>query len=201
MVFTACWVFACALIFVSYRVNRRLAGDSFSVDAYRVALTASAVLLLAILAESLVNPLYEYSTGAKLWEYRVLPLHDRNVSALAVVMWTAYGIHLYFMLQSLEKRLPARWNNRCGKAFVIGFEAPLFAEVSGNLVFLALADQYYAYYLPADVGHLTSFQVVPIYMLCIFIGLGVLRALERLPRRVELPSALFAGGIAWLLLG
>ena len=62
-------------------------------------------------------------------------------------------------------------------------------------------NNYYAYYLPTDVDHLTSFRVVPVYVLCIYFGLGILSVLERLPRSVVLPPALFAGGIAYLFAG
>lgn len=201
MEFVAGFTFATLLILVSYGANRWAMDGRLEIDPYRIALTASAVLLLAIVGESLVNPLYTWWMGSKLWEYRVFPLHDRNVSALALVIWTAYGVHLYFTRQTLESRLPGRLNNNIGKSLVIGFEAPFLSEVSGNLVFLAMTGQYYAYYLPSDVSHLTSLQVVPIYMVCVMTGLAVLRTLERLPRRAALPPLLFASGIVYLFAG
>jgi hypothetical protein len=194
-------LFALLMMLSSFVINRRLLGDRLVIDGYRLALTASSVLLLAVIAESLINPLYELWLGSKLWEYRVFPLHDANVSALAVVIWTAYGVHLYFSRQSLEQKLGARWSGTCAKSLIMGFEAPLIFEVSGNFVFLLLMNKHYAYYVPADVNHLTSFQVVPIYILCIFFGLMILTMLERLPRNRVLPPALFIGGIAYLFTG
>lgn len=194
-------LFSITLVSASYALNRRLIGAKLHIEPYRLALTASAVLLFAILGEAIVNPLYEYWFSSKLWEYRVLPLHDGNVSALAAFIWTAYGIHLYFTLQTLEQRLPSRLKNSYAKAFLIGFEAPLIAEVTGNLVFLSMANTYYAYYLPSDIGHLTSLRVIPIYMICIFVGLHLLRSLEQLPKKKAMPPVLFAGGIAFLLAG
>ena len=194
-------LFALLLILSSFIINRRLLGGRLVIDGYRLALTASSVLLLAVIAESLINPLYELWLGSKLWEYRVLPLHDANVSALAIIVWTAYGVHLYFTLQSLDHKFGSRWNGACTKAFIIGFEAPFISEVSGNILFLLLMNNYYAYYLPSDVHHLTSFRVVPIYMLSIFFGLMILKRLERLPRTRVLPPVLFAGGIAYLFAG
>jgi hypothetical protein len=193
--------FALLLMLTSFLVNRRILGGEMVIDGYRLALTASSVLLLAVVAESLINPLYALWAGHKLWEYRAFPLHDANVSALAAVVWTAYGIHLYFTRQSLDRKLGPRWNGNVAKALIIGFEAPFVFEVSGNFVFLLLLNNYYAYYLPADVDHLTSFRVVPLYMLCVYCGLGVLQVLERLPRLTVLPPALFAGGIAYLFAG
>ncbi len=194
-------VFALLLVLVSFTINRRLLGGKLVIDAYRLALTASCVLLLAVIAESVINPLYEWWFGAKLWEYRVFPLHDANVSALAIIVWTAYGVHLYFTQQSLDQKLGKGWNRTCAKSLIIGFEAPFIFEISGNFVFLLLMNNYYAYYLPADVHHFTSFQVVPVYMVCIFTGLLILKMLERLPRHRALPPALFAGGITYLFAG
>jgi hypothetical protein len=191
---TAAVLFATVLVLASFAFNRWLLGGELLVDRYRLALTASAVLLLAVLAEASINPLFELWLGGKLWEYRVLPLHNANVSALGLVVWTAYGVHLYFTRQSLERRLRGRWKGTCGKSLIIGLEAPFLFEVSGNLVFLTVMHNYYAYYLPADLHHLTSWRVVPVYMVCVFCGLVILGAIERLPRTPLLPGALFAGG-------
>ena len=80
--------FATLLILISFAVNRRILGGRLVIDIYRLALTASSVLLLAVVAESVINPLYAMWVGNKLWEYRAFPLHDANVSALAVIVWT-----------------------------------------------------------------------------------------------------------------
>lgn len=194
-------VFAVFLVTFSWYVNRWLCKGELRCDAYLLALTASAVFVLAVVLESLVNPVYELLFGQKLWEYRVLPLHDANVSALSAALWTAYGIHLYFTLQSLRHRLPGKLKGRPGRALVIGFEAPLFAEVTGNLIFLAIAGKYYAYYLPGDLLHLTSLQAVPVYAACVYFGLHVLDRIEQLPRRREIPLGLFAAGVLFLLTG
>lgn len=199
-IFTAI-LFSLGLVAASFTINRQLLGGRLVVDSYRLALTASSVLLLAVVAESVINPFYEQLFGSKLWEYHVFPLHDSNVSALAVIVWTAYGIHLYFTRQSLDQKLGVHWNSTGTKALIISFEAPFVFEVAGNLLFLQLMDRYYAYYLPTDVYHLTSFRVVPVYIFCIFLGLVILKLLEQLPRNRLLPPVLFAGGVAWLFAG
>lgn len=194
-------VFSLLLVTISYSINRRLLGEKLVVDVYQLTLTTSCVVVLALAAESLVNPLYTAWAGQKLWVYRVLPLHDGNVSALGGMVWAAYGIHLYFTRQMLLRRLPNGLNNNAGIAVIMGFEAPFICEVLGNLLFLQLLGEYYAYYLPGDVFHLTSFQVVPIYMLCLFVGLVILGKLESLPRKMVLPPALMSAGVAYLVTG
>ncbi len=76
-------VFAVFLVTFSWTVNRWLCGGELRCDRYLMTLTASAVFLLAILLESLVNPAYEILFGHKLWEYRVLPLHDANLAEVS----------------------------------------------------------------------------------------------------------------------
>ncbi len=191
--------FSALLVTLSYGVHHRLLGPGQRIQPYDLALTVTAVFLLAILGESLINPIYEWSVGRKLWEYRILPLHDGNVSALAVLIWSAYGIHLYFIQRTLDHRLPPRLRNRYGKALIIGLEAPLVWEVSGNLFFLIAAQQYYAYYNPPDIWHFTSIQVVPVYIVCILVGLLVLQSLQRLGRHWALPSALLIAGLGYLI--
>ena len=201
MVLIAGLTFSLLLVTISYTINRRLLGGKLVVDAYQLTLTASCVVILALFGESLVNPLYTAWVGEKLWVYRVWPLHDGNVSAMGFLVWAAYGVHLYFTRQTLVAKLPRALNNSAGIALIIGFEAPFICEVLGNLLFLQLTGEYYAYYLPADVFHLTSFRVVPIYMLCIFVGLFVLDYLSSLPRRMTLPPAFLSAGAAYLLIG
>jgi len=73
--------------------------------------------------------------------------------------------------------------------------------VTGNLIFLAIAGQYYAYYLPGDLLHLTSLQAVPVYAVCVYLGLHVLDRIETLPRYRWLPPGLFATGMVFLFAG
>jgi len=97
----------CALLFVSvsYFANRRLGGDSFRVDPYLLSLYAATVFCLAILGEVSVNSLYYYFVGESLWQYHVMPIYNHDVSLLAPLLWSAYGMHLYFIEQTYIKYL------------------------------------------------------------------------------------------------
>lgn len=185
----------------SFLLNRRVCGGHLNTDLRQIALLASLTFLAAILCEAAVNPLYAYFVGEKLWEYRLLPLHDRNVSALAALVWTAYGVHLHFMTQALDRRFAAGpWRLLC-KVGLIGVEAPLLWEVAGNGFFLLLLGEYYAYYRPGDVGHLTSLRVVPIYMLCVLLGLLLHERLRRHAHDWRIAGGCFGAGAVFLLMG
>lgn len=194
-------LFAVVFPGVSFLLNRRVCGGHLNTDVRQIALLAALTFLAAILCEATVNPLYMHFVGEKLWEYRLLPLHDSNVSALAALIWSSYGVHLYFLNQSLDRRLAPGPRRLFAKAGLIGAEAPLLWEISGNGIFLLLLDEYYAYYLPGDLGHLTSLRVVPIYMLCVLFGLLVHEHLRHYAHDWRIAGGCFGAGVLFLLAG
>jgi len=194
-------VCAATMLGVSYALNRWLAGRPLVIDVYPMLLYGSAVFCLAIIMEVVVNTAYTLLVGEKLWAYHVYPRHDRNVSLLAPLIWFAYGIHLYFADQGLSRRLPAGFKGDRARALITGLDAPLVFEVTGNLVFLALLGDYYAYYLPDDLWHLTSLRVIPLYMLSIYIGLRILRWCAARPRHWGLPLGFYGAGLLFLFSG
>ena len=190
----------CAILFIgiSYVINRKLASPVFTVDLYLALLYAATVFLLAICCEVIVNTLYQYFIGEKLWVYHVMPLYNQDVSLLAPLLWSAYGIHLYFVEQTYRHRLPRLMKNRNASALLHGLDAPLIFETSGNLIFLLVAGTYYAYYIPGDIFHLTSVRAIPLYIFCIFLGLNILRWLEKQSRHWGIPAGIFSSGIGIL---
>lgn len=194
-------VFAVLLPGISFLFNRRLCGGRLNTDRHQIALLAALTFLAAILCETTVNPLYTHIFGEKLWEYRLLPLHDRNVSALALLVWTSYGVHLHFLNQSLDHWFTPGPQRLLYKAGLIGVEAPLLWEVSGNGFFLLLLDEYYAYYRPGELFHLTSLRVVPIYMLCILLGLLLHERLRHSAQDWRIAGVCFGAGLMFLLAG
>lgn len=194
---------AFALLFpsASFLINRRLCDGTLKRDVPGIAQLAALVFLLAILCEATVNPLYEHLFNEKLWYYRFWPLHDGNISALSVLVWTSYGIHLYFLNQTLNSWFVANVRRNRYKAIIIGIEAPLLWEVLGNSYFLLVLNEYYAYYLPGDVYHLTSLRVIPVYIVCIYLGLIAYERLQIHANHIWLTVVLFMSGLMFLFVG
>ena len=190
--------FALLFPFLSYVINRRLCRGALATDIQGIALLASLVFVAAVLCEASINPIYERFFEDKLWEYRLFPLHDGNVSALALLVWTSYGVHLYFLNQSLNGWNIADAYRNLFKAVIIGVEAPLIWEVTGNGFFLLLLDEYYAYYLPGDVFHLTSLRVIPVYIVCVYMGLYIYDRLRPYAQNTWLTAGIFSIGIIFL---
>lgn len=191
-------LFAVVFPATSFLLNRRGCRRVLVIEAKDVIFMAALVFLLAILVEATLNPFYTALVGEKLWVYRLLPLHDGNVSALAVLVWTSYGVHLYFLNQTLDSRIAVGARRNLIKATLIGMEAPLLWEVLGNGFFLLTADEFYAYYLPGDLLHLTSLRVIPWYALAIYIGLNLHERLRVRAADWRLTAGLFTAGIAFL---
>lgn len=118
-----------------------------------------------------------------------------------MLVWTSYGVHLYFLNQMLNSWFVADVRHIYYKAIIIGVEAPLLWEVLGNGYFFLVLNEYYAYYLPGDVFHLTSFRVVPIYIVCIYLGLIAYERLQIYARNTWLTAALFMSGLMFILAG
>ena len=193
--------FALAFPALSVLIQHVLSGVRLERDVRQIVLLAALTFAAAIVCEALVNPAYAALFGEKLWEYRLLPRHDGNVSALSVLVWSSYGVHLYFVNQSLDRWFAYRSWRRCYKACVIGVEAPLIWEVSGNAVFLSLLGEYYAYYLPGELAHLTSVRVIPVYIVCVYAGLLIYERLRHYAHDWRVAGVCFAGGIVFLILG
>lgn len=193
--------FAVMLTGLSFLLNHRLCSGRLNTDLRQIVLLSALTFLVAILCEAAINPLYEAVFREKLWEYRLLPLHDRNVSALALLIWTAYGVHLHFMTQFLDRRIAAGPRQGFYKACIIGVEAPLLWEVAGNVFFLFLVDEFYAYYLPGELFHFTSLRVVPVYMLCVYFGLWTYGRVRDHAHDWRIAGACFGGGLLFLAAG
>ena len=186
---------------VSFLIKRRVCNGQLDTDLSGIAFLAALVFAVAILCEATVNPVYEILYQHKLWEYRILPLHDQNVSVLGFIVWGAYGVHMYFLNQSLERYLPAGRRRMPLKAVIVGCEAPLLWEVLGNGYFLLTVGEFYAYYLPGDLWHFTSFQVVPIYIGGIYLGLVIYERLKRHAPQWRMSAVLMILGLVFLVAG
>ena len=200
-VWIAAATFALAFPALSYVIQSRFCSMPLERDVGQIALLAALTFAAAIVCEAVVNPMYAAAFGEKLWEYRQLPLHDSNVSALSVLIWSSYGVHLYFVDQTLDRWFAHRSRRRLLKACIVGVEAPLIWEVCGNAVFLALLGDYYAYYLPGELAHFTSVRVIPVYIVCVYVGLLIYERLRCQAHVIRIAALCFVGGASFLALG
>ena len=169
------------------------------VDVYQLALAMSVAFLVAIVFEVLLGKLYYLAVGKPLWQYRVMPIHGGMTSTLNFIIWPVYGYYWYFMHQVLRAhrvRIRRTWV----KGLASGFDGPLL-EILANGFFLLFYGTFYFYYLPGDLRHFTSIQVVPLYMVMgIFLAL-LIEYLDRRPRRWYYPVGFYLAGVGFVLTG
>jgi hypothetical protein len=169
------------------------------VDVYQLVLFMAVAFLVAIVFEVVLGKLYHLVVGKPLWQYRVLPIHGGLTSSLNFIIWPIYGYYWYCMHQVLHAhrvRIRRTWM----KGLASGFDGPLL-EILANGFFLLFYGTFYFYYLPGDMRHFTSIQVVPLYMIMgIFLAL-LIDYLERRPRSWHYPLGFYLAGVGFVLAG
>jgi len=182
-----------------YLLGSLLSRRWIRIDLYHLLLSMAVAFLIAIVCEVLLGKLYYLLVGKPLWQYRVWPIHDGYTSALNFIIWPVYGYYVYFVHQVLAaKRVNIRpaWL----KGLASGIDGPLL-EILANGFFLLFYGTFYFYYLPGDLRHFTSIQVVPLYMV---MGVVLTLVLDRLllrPRCWHYPLGFYLTGIGFVLAG
>ena len=170
-----------------------------TIDGYELVLSMATAFPVAIICEVVLGKLYFLVAGKPLWQYRVWPIHDGYTSAVNIIVWPVYGYYLYFLHRVLRSH---NLNVRPGwlKGIAAGIDGPLL-EILANGFFLLCYGTFYFYYLPGDLRHFSSLQVVPLYMVMgVILTLLLERLLER-PPRWRYPALLYLSGVGFVLAG
>lgn len=184
---------------VFYLLGSLLVRHWIRIEIYPLALSMTVAFLVAIVCEVYLGKLYFLVFGEPLWQYRVWPIHDGYTSVLNFIIWPVYGYYVYFMHQVLHShRLVIRpaWL----KGVMSGIDGPLL-EVLANGFFLLFYGTFYFYYLPDDMRHYTSLQVVPLYMVMGVILTLLLEYLLEKPPRWHYPAGFYLAGMGFVLAG
>lgn len=162
-------------------------------DSYQLMLSMAVTFFVAIVSELSIDKLYFLVMDKPLWLYHVWPIHNGYTSVLNVIVWPAYGFYLYIVYQVLVSKgvlLRPRWVH----GLLSGIDGPLL-EILANGFFLLFYGTFYFYYLPDDMRHYSSIQVIPVYM---FVGVVlslVLDYLRRRPRNWLYPSIAYLAAL------
>lgn len=184
---------------VFYLLGSLLVRRWIRIEIYPLALSMAVAFLVAIVCEVYLGKLYFLVFGEPLWQYRVWPIHDGYTSVLNFIIWPVYGYYVYFMHQVLHSRrliIRPAWL----KGVVSGLDGPLL-EILANGFFLLFYGTFYFYYLPDDMRHYTSLQVVPLYMVMGVILTLLLEYLLEKPPRWHYPAGFYMAGVGFVLVG
>jgi hypothetical protein len=169
------------------------------IELYALSLSMAAAFLVAIVCEVYLGKLYYLLMGKPLWQYRVWPIHDGYTSVLNFIIWPVYGYYVYFLHRVLHARrivMRPAWL----KGVASGIDGPLL-EILANGFFLLFYGTFYFYYLPGDLRHFTSVQVVPLYMVMGVILSLLLDYLLAKPPRWHYPAGFYMAGVGFVLVG
>lgn len=183
-----------------YIVHRYFAGQALQLNPYDLILFMSGAFLVATIFEAVLGYAHTAFFGWRLWEYRVFPNHGGYGSFLGPLYWPWYGFHLYLFHQVLALRQQRLANTTFLKGSCSGIDGPLL-ELLGNGLFLIISGGYMFYYTPSDLGHLTSFGVMPHYVIGGVILAYTLKILAKAKKNWALPIALYSAGLGFVISG
>jgi hypothetical protein len=139
-----------------------LTDKSTQVNIKEVFMWSGTLALIGCISEVAINSFCRAVFDSPLWLYHVTPIHHGDTSVFAFFQWSLYGYHLYFVRKKLQ-------------SYHFHYEAAIFAlvlsvdalllEIFVNLSSNVFLDTFIFYYLPGDIGHLTTVYVFPFYLL------------------------------------
>ena len=134
------------------------------IDLKKLIFYISLFCLFGVAGEVLVNNIYAHLFSIPLWEYRLFPAHDKDVSYFFLFVWGALGYYKYINDTAIHRFAPTR---HILPGLIMGAEA-IVLEVLYNGLFLLFFGSYIFYYFPDNLGffsHLSCLQVIPFYFL------------------------------------
>lgn len=120
----------------------------------------AAAVLIGVFGEVFVETIYNALFGQPLWHYQFLPVHHGYTSLFSVVLWAMYGIHLYWVKKTLDKKYGKLSGWKLATVFAV---ESLLLETFANLVWLAAFGYLIYYYTPTDLWHVTTLVNIPCY--------------------------------------
>lgn len=149
----------CFIAAVVYLLDSLYARTWLKVRREAIAYVAAAVLI-GVLGEVFVETLYNAVFGQPLWHYQFLPVHHTYTSLFSIVWWSMYGMHLYWVRKTLDKKFGQLTKWKLATVFAV---ESLSLETFANLVWLGTFGYLIYYYTPTDLWHVTTLVNVPCY--------------------------------------
>jgi hypothetical protein len=158
------------LVAVVYFAGFALTNSSTQVRMKEVFMYSGTLAMIGCISEVAINSFCRTAFHSPLWIYQVTPVHHGDTSVFAFFQWSLYGYHLYFVknkIQSLKVK-----HEEYIFAFLLAVEA-LLLEIFVNISSNYFLNTFIFYYIPGDMGHLTTVFVFPFYLLGGAILIGI----------------------------
>jgi len=155
-------IFFLYLAAVIYLAGFALVNSLTEIRIKEVYMYSGTLALIGCISEVAINSFCKAAFGAPLWIYRVTPIHQGDTSIFAFFQWSLYGYHLYFV----HKKIYSLNIKHKDYLFILllSIEA-LLLEIFVNVSSKFFLNTFIFYYIPGDMGHLTTVFVLPVYVL------------------------------------
>ena len=166
------------LVVVIYFAGFALTNKSIPTSIKDAYLYSGTLAMIGTISEVAINSFCRAVFDTPLWLYHVMPIHQGDTSVFAFFQWALFGYHVYYVRKKLQS-YHFKYEEAIF-ALIVSVDALLleiFLNVSSN-VFL---DTFVFYYLPGDIGHLTTVYVYPFYLLGGFILYETFQRFEKDP--------------------
>lgn len=110
--------------------------------------------------EIFVTRLLETTINYPIWEYRILPIHDKMTSSYGIILWGLAGVYVCFYenYNSFSLKKKTKLLN-----FVFESGYLLFIELMFNVLSYIIFKEYFFYYFPPDLFHFSSLTAIPFW--------------------------------------
>lgn len=163
-------IFFLYLVAVIYFAGFALTNSSTQIKIKEVYMYSGTLALIGCISEVAINSFCRTAFDTSLWTYQVTPVHHGDTSIFAFFQWSLYGYHLYYVqkkLQSFKFK-----HEEYIFAFVLSVDA-LLLEIFVNISSNFFLNTFIFYYIPGDMGHMTTVFVFPFYLLGGAILIGI----------------------------
>lgn len=150
------------LVAAVYTAGLAIADRSTKVNIRELFMWCGVLAMIGGISEVAINSFCRAVFDSPLWIYHVTPVHYGDTSIFAFFQWSLYGYHLYFVHKKIRS-FELKYEEYIF-AFLLSVDALLlemFVNVSSNF----FLDTFVFYYIPGDIGHLTTIFVFPFYLL------------------------------------
>ncbi len=163
-------IFFLYLVAIVYFAGFALTNSSTQVSVKEVYMYSGTLALIGCISEVAINSFCRAAFDSSLWIYQVTPVHHGDTSIFAFFQWSLYGYHLYFVHKKIQS-LNVKYKEYIFAVF-LAVEA-LLLEILVNVSSNFFLNTFIFYYLPGDMGHLTTLSVFPFYLLGGAILIGI----------------------------
>jgi len=150
------------LVAVIYFAGLALTNKSMQTSIKDAYMYSGTLALIGCISEVAINSFCRAVFDSPLWLYQVTPIHQGDTSVFAFFQWSLFGYHVYYVRKKIQSY---RFRYEAALFAVVVSVDALLLEIFINASSQVFLDTFVFYYLPGDIGHLTTIYVYPFYLL------------------------------------